>query len=248
MHDMDQAVPSETLESMKAYYRERAGEYDEWFYRRGRYDRGAEANVRWFVEADEVIGALDGFVMDGDVLELAPGTGIWTERLLHTAGTITAVDASPEMIAINRARIGDKHGARVRYVLADLFDWQSGRVYDGVFFGFWISHVPLERLDSFMQMLSAALRPGGKLFFVDGRREPFSTAVDHRLPDEGQQRMMRKLNDGRAFDIVKNYYDPAKLSSHFAAHGLDVMVRETATYFLYGYGVHQGDREGAPLP
>src|SRR5690349_24212571 len=98
---MSHNVPARVLDEMKTYYRERAAEYDEWFYRRGRYDRGAQSNALWFAEVDEVVKALDDFHLSGDLLELAPGTGIWTERLLRTASSITAVDASGEMVAIN---------------------------------------------------------------------------------------------------------------------------------------------------
>jgi 2-polyprenyl-3-methyl-5-hydroxy-6-metoxy-1,4-benzoquinol methylase len=226
-------VPAQTLSEMMIYYRERASEYDEWFYRQGRYDMGAEKNARWFAEADEVRAAFDTLNMTGDVLEFAPGTGIWTERLLRTASMITAVDASPEMIAINRAKVGSD---RVSYMQADLFSWRPARSYDAVCFCFWISHVPTERLDAFLQVVAQSLHPGGKIFFVDGRREPTSTANNHQLPDEGQQVMTRKLNDGRAFQIVKNFYDPIALAARFANVGLHVTVSETATYFLYGYG------------
>ena len=230
---MSHEVPSRVLNEMKTYYRERAREYDEWFYRQGRYDRGAQSNALWFAEVGEVVQALEDFHLSGDLLELAPGTGIWTERLLKTASSITAVDASSEMVAINRARINSE---RVEYVLADLFSWQPPRTFDGIFFGFWLSHVPLERLDAFFATLAAALRPGGKVFFVDGRREPTSTASNHQLPTEGEQLMIRKLNDGRAFEIVKNFYDPAVLAEQLARHGLAVTVQESATFFLYGYG------------
>ena len=230
---MSQEVPARVLDEMMTYYRERANEYDEWFYRRGRYDRGSQSNALWFAEADEVFNALARFQMQGELLEIAPGTGIWTERLLKTASTVTAIDASTEMIAINRARINSD---RVEYTLADLFTWRPSRMYDGIFFGFWLSHVPLERLDPFLDMLAAALRPGGQIFFVDGRREPTSTASNHQLPTEGAQLMIRKLNDGRAFEIVKNFYDPVALVGRFAQHGLDVTVQETATFFLYGDG------------
>ena len=230
---MSQEVPASVLDEMRTYYRERANEYDEWFYRQGRYDRGAQSNALWFAEADDVFNALARVDMQGELLELAPGTGIWTERLLKTASSITAVDASNEMIAINRAKVNSE---RVTYELADLFSWQPARLYDGIFFGFWLSHVPLERLDAFLAMLAAALRPGGKIFFVDGRREPTSTASNHQLPGMGEQLMTRKLNDGRAFEIVKNYYDPVALAARFAQHGLNVTVQETATFFLYGYG------------
>ena len=49
--------------------------------------------------------------------------------------------------------------------------------------------------------------------------------------------MRRKLNDGREFEIVKNFYEPVTLASRFAAVGLDVTVCETQSYFIYGYGV-----------
>ena len=230
---MNLPVSHQTLQSMKTYYQQRAGEYDEWFYRKGRYDRGTEANARWFAEADEVVTALDALSLAGDVLELAPGTGIWTQRLVQTASTVTAVDASPEMIEMNHAKVQSE---RVTYQLADLFTWRPERTYDAVFFGFWLSHVPLERLDTFFQTVVAMLRPGGKVFFVDGRREQTSTAINHQLPTPESQVMTRVLNDGRTFEIVKNFYDPVELAERCKRAGLDVAVRETKTYFLYGYG------------
>ena len=226
-------VPSSTLQSMKTYYQQRASEYDEWFYRQGRYDRGSEANARWFAEADEVVAALEACSLTGDVLELAPGTGIWTQRLIQTASTVTAGDASPEMIEINRAKV---NAERVTYQLVDLFTWKPERTYDAVFFGFWLSHVPLERLDEFLQSVAMMLRPGGKVFFVVGRREQTSTAINHQLPAAESQVMTRILNDGRAFEIVKNFYDPVELAERCNRVKLDVTVRETKTYFLYGYG------------
>lgn len=233
MSGMSAPVPASTLGEMAAYYRARAREYDEWWYRRGRFDRGAKANARWFEEAAEVYAALDALGMEGDVLELAPGTGIWTQRLVRVAASVTAVDASPEMVAINRARVGSE---RVTYLLADLFEWRPERSYDGVFFGFWLSHVPHERLEAFFQMVAQALVPGGKLFFVDGRREPTRTAADHELPEAGSQVMTRRLNDGREFEVVKNFHEPRALQARLAAAGLEVEARETPTYFLYGTG------------
>jgi SAM-dependent methyltransferase len=232
---MSSSVPVPILGEMVDYYRARAAEYDEWFYRQGRFDRGEAANAAWFAESAEVFAAFDALNVTGDVLELAPGTGIWTERIARTASTVTAVDASPEMVAINRVKLGPA-ADRVTYLLADLFAWQPEREYDACCFGFWISHVPLERLDAFLATVAQALRPGSKVFFVDGRREPTSTAANHQLPDVGEQVMTRKLNDGRAFQIVKNFFDRAELAARCAAVGLDVDVRETATYFMYGIG------------
>ena len=52
---LDQAVEDdELLAEQVAYYQARAGEYDEWFLREGRHDRGPEWNRRWFSELEEV--------------------------------------------------------------------------------------------------------------------------------------------------------------------------------------------------
>jgi demethylmenaquinone methyltransferase/2-methoxy-6-polyprenyl-1,4-benzoquinol methylase len=233
---MGDTVPESTLEEMRAYYRARAAEYDEWCYRRGRFDHGPESNAEWFSEFGDGQKALQTLQVEGDVLELASGTGIWTEQILQSATSITAVDASEEMIAINRAKIASE---RVQYIQADLFSWQPERTYDAVCFCFWISHVPVERLDAFLCMVAKALRPGGKVFFVDTRRELSSTAIDHVLPEKQEQLMIRKLNDGRAFQIVKNFYDAAFLEERLAAAGLNVTVKVTPTYFIYGYGSSQ---------
>jgi SAM-dependent methyltransferase len=53
----------------------------------------------------------------GDVLELACGTGLWTQRLAPHAASLTAIDGSPEMLERCRARVNDPG---VRYVTADL--------------------------------------------------------------------------------------------------------------------------------
>lgn len=234
---MDHPISTQTLEEMKTYYRERANEYDEWFYHRGPYDRGSEVNAGWFAEANEVFAALADFQLTGEVIELAPGTGIWTERLVRTASTVTAVDASSEMIEINRVKVSS---SSVTYVQADLFSWQPERVYDAVLFCFWISHVPLERLDSFLGSVAAMLRPGGKVFFVDDQRTPLVSAAHPRPPIQESQLIKRVLIDGRTFEIIKNYYDPIDLAARCMRAGFDITVSETSTYFLYGYGARTG--------
>ena len=232
---MTNAVSSRTLEEMVSYYGARAHEYDDWWYRRGRYDRNAEDTARWHTEVKELYAVFDSLSLGGDVLELAPGTGTWTQRLVRTARSVTAVDASPAMRELNRAHVRDE---RVTYVIADLFAWAPERVYDAVCFGFWLSHVPVERLDDFLETIAKALRPGGDLFFADSLTESTALHDNRRVPGAGSQVMARTLADGREYQIVKNYHDSSALSARFARAGLDVPVRQTATYFQYGTGVH----------
>jgi SAM-dependent methyltransferase len=222
------------LQQQIEYYRARASEYDEWFLRRGRYDRGPQANADWFAETALVRGALAQFRPQGEILELACGTGLWTQQLLAGGRRITAVDAAPEVLALNRERL---NSPIVHYVQADLFTWRPEEKFDAVFFGFWLSHVPPARFEAFWRMVADSLKPGGRMFFVDSKFEPTSTARDHRLGDPGDGSVARRLNDGREYRIVKVFYKPADLQKRLAGLGWAANIQETPHYFLYGEGI-----------
>lgn len=227
---MRQQVSSHVLSEMKTYYEHIAEGYDDWFYCRGRHDHGPELNARWFKAVDDAFALLDSFCLEGDILELAPGTGIWTQRLLLHARTVTAVDASAHMLEVNHAKIADD---RVSYIEADLFQWQPPRTFDGICFSYWISHVPYEMLDTFLHMVASALRPGGKVFFIDDHYE--LPRVLSRPDDKNEQVMTRKFN-GSEFHVVKNLYEPAFLVERFAAAGLAITMSETDSLFMHGCG------------
>ncbi len=213
------------------YYRARAPEYDDWFYRRGQHDHGPELNRAWHIEVAELRDALDAAQPSGRVLELAGGTGLWTERLAPHASEMLCVDVSPEVIELNRRRVGASH---VRYVNANLFSWQPTERYDFVFFGFWLSHVPTAWFIPFWAMVARCLTPDGRVFFVDSRYHPASRAVDHVTGDPSATRTRRRLQNGREFDIVKIFYPPDDLERQLSALGWRGRVQVTANFFLYG--------------
>jgi hypothetical protein len=98
------------------------------------------------------------------------------------------------MISRCRQRLPD---SGIEFVESDLFACSPDRSYD---FAFWLSRVPSE---AFWLTVKAALRPGGRVFFVDSRHCETSTASDHQLPPADQETLTRKLNDGREFRIYK---------------------------------------------
>ena len=178
---------------------------------------------------DEVTRALDAFQPTGSVLELACGPGVWTGQLLRHATEVTAIDASPEMLAIAAARVGDQ---RVRFVEADLFTWQPDRRYDVVFFGFWLSHVPAERFAAFWSLVAACLKPGGRVFFADDA---------YRTPDElvegpSSSTIRRQLPDGTPYRLVKVPHRPADLERRLRQLGWRIKVTPTAGPFYWGAG------------
>src|SRR5919202_1335145 len=112
---MDEATVGRLLAEQRRYYRERAPEYDDWWFRRAGYALDSETAARWFADVRELEAALEAFGPGGDVLELAAGTGIWTRRLLRHADRVMAVDAVAEVLELNRAR----NGATAEYVVDD---------------------------------------------------------------------------------------------------------------------------------
>jgi 2-polyprenyl-3-methyl-5-hydroxy-6-metoxy-1,4-benzoquinol methylase len=215
------------------YYKARASEYDEWFLRQGRYDRGTELNQQWFQEVDHVRDALNQFQPGGNVLELACGTGLWTQQLSSHAQHIKAIDAAAEALELNRARV---QSSKVKYLQADIFNWQPVEKYDTIFFSFWLSHVPSLYFDQFWHMLSRGLVSDGRVFFVDSKYETTSTARDHHLGDARDSTVTRRLNDGREYQIVKIFYEREQLEKKLGQMGWDIKVQETPHYFLFGYG------------
>jgi SAM-dependent methyltransferase len=177
----------------------------------------------------EVAAALDAFKPAGDILELACGPGMWTELLLRGAKSVTAVDAAPEMLARAKARVGE---GRVRFAQADLFSWQPDRRYDVVFFGFWLSHVPRDRVEAFWSLVRECLQPRGRVFFVD---DAFRTP-DELIEGESSSTIWRRVESGTGYRLVKVPYAPVALERELAALGWRFTVTQTSGTFYWGAG------------
>jgi demethylmenaquinone methyltransferase/2-methoxy-6-polyprenyl-1,4-benzoquinol methylase len=212
------------------YYRARASEYDEWFYRQGRYDRGEELNARWKSEVDVLKNALFQLGKFNEILELASGTGIWTQELLSIGNKITAIDASEEVIELNRHKL---NAPNVKYRQMNLFTWEPDAEYDLVFFSFWLSHIPPEFIDAFLNKVYKSTRVGGQAFIIDSRFEPTSTAKNHTLKDDRGIYVNRKLNNGQEYKICKIFYQPEQLQDKLIQAGFQANVNMTDNYFIY---------------
>lgn len=204
------------LQEQIAYYRRRAPEYDESACGEG--GAGIVRFERW----------LRRLAPSGDILEIACGTGQWTQHLVAAGTAVTALDSSPEMIELARSRPG---AGAARFLAADFFGWRPDRSYDCVFFGFWLSHVPPERFGDFWARVARCLAPGGRALFVDealarARYEP-GDASEHSYVE-------RRLRDGAAFRIVKVFHDPADLAADLQRLGWSARVEAVEDGFLIG--------------
>ncbi len=209
--------PTEALLAEQVrYYRERASEYD-------------ETSPGLAPRAVEELRALGPFER---VIELGAGTGLYTGILASMAREVVAVDSSPEVLAINRAK---NRATNVSMLVADMLDDEPLEPADLVFFAALWSHIPTSRFEAFWKRVESLLGPGGRAFIVDESR--------HDLwPEEGSDAdevVMRTLNDGRRFRVVKVHWDPAALTARLVTIGLRARLTRDDPYY---WGVIERDR------
>jgi SAM-dependent methyltransferase len=222
--------PGDVDRAMVDYYEARAPEYDDWYLRRGRYARGAIHDAAWDAELDAAGRWLDGLPWTGEIVELAAGTGWWSP-LLASRGELSLYDASPAALDRARERLV-AHGLQAHLHVRDAWA-EPDRQVDGLFLGFWLSHVPRERLAAFLALGRRWLKPAGRIAFIDSLADPASGAADHPVPDDDLA--VRRLADGREFTIVKVFYTPDELAVALRAAGFtEVDITMTGRFFLLG--------------
>ena len=132
---------------MLAYYEARAPEYDDWYLRRGRYERGPIHDAAWNAELDVAGRWLDELPIRGEIVELAAGTGWWSP-LLASKGELSLYDGTAAPLERARERLV-AHQLRAHLHVRDAWA-EPDRQVDAVFTGFWLSHVPRARLAEFL--------------------------------------------------------------------------------------------------
>jgi demethylmenaquinone methyltransferase/2-methoxy-6-polyprenyl-1,4-benzoquinol methylase len=228
------ASPSSSVatDDMVAYYEARAPEYDDWYLRRGRYARGAIHDAAWNAELDAAGRWLDAVPFTGEIVELAAGTGWWS-TLLASKGELSLYDTSPTALDRARERLV-AHQLRAHLHVRDAWA-EPDRSVDGVFTGFWLSHVERDRLAAYLAVVRRWLRPGGTFAFIDSLPDPASGAADHPIPSD--DRSIRRLDDGREFEIVKVYRSAPEFGEALRDAGfVDVEVAATGRFFVMGAG------------
>lgn len=178
---------------LAAYYARRATEYERIYARPERQ-----------FELRTIEAALPAEFAGRSVLELACGTGWWTPHGARDAHRWLATDLNPETLAIAHRKVLP---ACVQVAQADADDLRTvGRdAFDAAFAGFWWSHVPLQRLPSWLATLHARLRPGARVVFIDNQYVEGSSTPVHRRDAAGNTFQLRRLDDGSTHEVLKNF-------------------------------------------
>lgn len=210
---------------LKKYYSLRSGEYDLLYEK---VDRQEDlAGMR-----ELLISVLEG----KNVLEVACGTGYWTEVLADHVETLHAIDTSMEMIEVARKRVSRK--GNITFSLHDAYSLEDLEGdFDAAFCGYWISHVHRDRMKPFIDSLNARLERGSVVALLDNRLVGRSVTPISRTDARGNTFQLRKLLDGREFEIVKNFLTRDELESLISDTGRDSRYVDFQYYWLFYYHV-----------
>lgn len=209
--------------SLEEYYARRAAEYERIYAKPERQGDLAALRAR-------IAALLAGY----RVLEIACGTGYWTEVIASSAAHVTALDATGETLDIARSKRYPP--GRVEFLRGDAYALpDSGRAQDAVFAGFWWSHVPLVRLDEFLAGVTRAVAPGALVVFLDNRYVEGSSTPISREDTGGNTYQQRTLEDGSVHEVLKNFPSEDDLRARALAHGTGVSMETFEYYWLLSY-------------
>ena len=206
------------------YYAARVAEYERIY---AKPERQADlAELRTVVAA---------FFKDSHVLEIACGTGYWTEVISTTAASVAATDLVPEVL--EAARTKPYPPGKVSFRQADAYDLSGVEgEFGSCFAGFWWSHVPRQRLQEFLCTLHKRLGPGAKVMFLDNRYVEGSSTPCSRVDTEDNTYQIRHLEDGTEYEVLKNFPQASEVENYLLKTGAgNVKVVELEYYWYVTY-------------
>jgi demethylmenaquinone methyltransferase/2-methoxy-6-polyprenyl-1,4-benzoquinol methylase len=217
---------------MESYYARRAAEYEKIY---DKPERQADlARLRNDIPA----------LFKGErVLEIACGTGYWTPLIARQAKSVLAVDYNEETLAIARTKTYPK--GNVRFQRADAYalpDWPEK--FSACYAGFWWSHIPLARLDSFLYGLQTRLEPGARVAFMDNRYVEGSSTAISRKDAQGNTYQRRRLDGGSSHEVLKNFPTAPELRTRLGRFGTEVTFSGYEYYWLATYRIMAGTNPG----
>lgn len=219
---------------MQRYYADRAPEYDR-IYAKPERQADLRRIERW----------LPAIFRGRTVLEIACGTGHWTQFIAPVAAEVVAIDSAPETVDIAKERV---RADKVEFVIGDAYALPDlGRSFSAGFAGFWLSHVPKSRVREFLRGFHSRLAPGATVVLLDNRFvEGSSTPIGDR-DGEGNTYQLRSLRDGTMHRVLKNFPGEDELRSVTEGLCSELRYLTWQHYWAVEYtAIAPADRAGGP--
>ena len=209
-----------TTPQLEDYYSKRAREYEQ-VYEKPERQRELEWLRRRIPE-----------VFRGrTVLEVACGTGYWTQFIAPVSKRVYAGDINESVLEIAREKpIPPGKATFYKADAVSLDNVPPG--CNAAFAGFWWSHVKKSDLAQFVARLATRLEPGAVVAILDNTWAHGSSTPISRTDSEGNTYQMRKLASGEAFEVLKNYPGPDELAAAVKDIAREAHLESLTYYWL----------------
>ena len=169
------------------------------------------------------------------VIEVACGTGYWTQHIAPGVSSMVATDGIEEPLAFARLRPGTD---KVVYRLADAYALPAdlGR-FDAAFAGLWFSHVPVRARLAFLRGLHALLEPGARVVMIDNNEVQLRDFPIAETDADGNTYQHRQLRDGSMHRVLKNFPSEVALHDLLAPLAGNITYRNLQNFWLLEYEV-----------
>jgi SAM-dependent methyltransferase len=165
------------------------------------------------------------------VLELACGTGYWTEVMAATADRVLATDILDEMIA--RARTRRFPEGKVEFRRVDGLDLPDDLgQFSCVFIGFWWSHLKRDEQDALLVQLRARLGHDVTLILLDDAYVEGSSTTIARTDAQGNTYEIVATPDGERFELPKNYPADSALRKRLGGEVREIRIERLTYYWM----------------
>ncbi|MBC3919530.1 methyltransferase domain-containing protein [Undibacterium sp. CY18W] len=207
--------------TMRDYYAQRAQTLEKMYQKPERQQDLREIETR-----------VQDVLQNQRVLELACGTGYWTERYAAQATSVAATDYNQNMLDLAQAK--SYPDGKVTFALADLYELPAATAdqYSACFAGFFWSHVKREAQTGLLAHLSKVAGKGTTLVLIDNNYVEGSSTVIARTDLEGNTFQLRKQEDGSRVEILKNFPTDSALRKKFGPAVRDIRIFRNTYYWM----------------
>ena len=207
---------------LTAYYAQRAAEYEAIYAKPERQsDLKAAGQI------------LQDLFKDKSVLEIACGTGYWTQQIAQTAASVWATDINESVLEIARSKAYP--GNHVTFETADLYQIHPVQTVDALFGGFIWSHIPLQEMEQFLTQVNRLAGRRNLVVLMDNRYVEGSSSPITNRDDVGNTYQTRRLRSGEVFDVLKNFPEPSDFERLLEDKATDLHITWLPYFWICTY-------------
>ena len=170
------------------------------------------------------------------VIELACGSGYWTEKIAQTATEVLGIDINAS--CINLASRRKYHLNNTKFIVQDLFSKDIDYQFESAFGAFIYSHIKIEELEYFFDSVNQLVKTGGTVIILDNKFVASNGLEIDKTDNVGNTYQIRYAKQNKQkYLIVKNYPDKKLIYSILKNRGTEIVYKEYDYFWLLTYKI-----------